>query len=202
MRQALEPRAPSRSLGHCSRPRLEPLAAPQQVRDTLLELTLGYPQPPARGQELGDVGAFLGDPHRFAGSCQIGRGIQRSALDVHGHRHRDEQLRDEMRVLHQQQPGLCLDLRIVQRTLRECARGVHRVEDALPGRVALMAGTLQRGVQQPGSQLIPLADDQRQQRREPGGRLRAGRQAGRECRLDFIRRRPRLALHAKAAPGR
>jgi hypothetical protein len=49
-----------------------------------------------------------------------------------------------------------------------------------------MAGTLQRGVQQPDSQLIPLADDQRKQRRKPGGRLRAGRQAGHECRLDFV----------------
>ena len=56
----------------------------------------------------------LGDAHRFAGSCQTGRGIQFSALDVHGHRHRDEQERDEMRTFHQQEPGLRLDLRIGQ----------------------------------------------------------------------------------------
>ena len=52
------------------RPRLEPLDAPQEVRDTLLELTLGYPQPPARGQELESVGAFLSDSHCFARSGQ------------------------------------------------------------------------------------------------------------------------------------
>jgi hypothetical protein len=96
------------------RPIREPLTAPQKVRNTLLELTLGYPQPPACGDELGDVGAFLGDSYRFAGSCQAGRGGQFSALDVRSHRHRDEQLRDEMLVLHEQQPGLRLDLRIVQ----------------------------------------------------------------------------------------
>jgi hypothetical protein len=117
------------------RPVREPPTAPQEVRDTLLELTLGYPQPPARDYELGDVGAFLGDSYGFAGSCQTGRGIQRSALDVHGQRHRDEQLRDEMLVLYEQQPGLRLDLRVVQRTLRECAPS-PRPSQGQPGHAA------------------------------------------------------------------
>ena len=54
-------------------------------------------------------------------------------------------------------------------------------------RRALLAGTLQRGVRQPVSQLIPLAHDQREQCREPNGIQRAWRQAGHERRLDFIR---------------
>ena len=67
-----------------------------------------------------------------------------------------------MLVLYEQQPGLRLDLRVVQRTLRERAHGAHRVDNALPGRVALTTGTLHRRVHHKGSQVMPLTDDQRE----------------------------------------
>ena len=93
-----------------------------------------------------------------------------------------------MRLLHQEQPGIGLDLRVVQRALGERDCGALRMQDALPGRVALLAGTLQRGVQQPDSQLITLAEPQRQQRQQRSVGLRTARQASRERLLHFFHR--------------
>ena len=74
----------------------------------------------------------------------------------------------------------------MQRALRQRDRGALPVDDALPGRVAFATGALQRGVQQPGGQLVPLPEPQRQQSQQHGGRLRAARQASHERRLDLL----------------
>ena len=61
----------------------------------------------AGGQEFADVGA-IGNPELLAGLCQPACGVQIPTLDVHRDRHRDQQQRDEMRLLYHQQPGVGL----------------------------------------------------------------------------------------------
>ena len=108
----------------------------------------------------------------------------------------------EMRLLHQQQPGLGLDLCVVERALRERDRGALAVDDPLPGRVALAAGPRQRDVEQSQRQLVALAEPQRLP--APGTRRWSRRPAAARPPAPPAPppRRPPPTLRERAAPGR
>ena len=138
-------------------------------------MALGDPQAPAGDQEAVHVQAILGNPERLAPLRKLGRGLEVSTLDVHHHRHREELQQGEMRLVHEQQAGLGLDLSVVKRALREGDLGAPAVEEPLSRRVALTACALEREVEQSKRRVVVLAELQRLQRQERGVRGGAGR---------------------------
>ena len=187
----------------CQRPGRELLAAPQQVRDTLLRNGPGLSAAAPGGHELMPFRSGsrrVPSLRRFVPGPAAASSAPRSMCTVY--RHRDEQKRGVMRALDQQQPGLRLDLGVVQRALGEGASRRARVDDALPGRMPFTAGMLHRDVERPGqparSARRRSARITRRARRSADG----GRHTQPQRRLDLLGRGGRRLVHAEAPRGR
>ena len=103
-------------------------------------------------------------------------------------RHRDELHDREVRLLHEQQSGLRLDLGVVNRSPGQVDHGSLSVNEALPGRVPFAAGPFLRDVQQPHGQVVLFRVAERQQADQQDIGLCPGRQAGRQDGLDLRHR--------------
>ena len=168
--------------------RLEALAAPEQVRDALLDPALGDPQAPAGGEVLADEHAILGDPQRVALAHQLGRRRERPALDVGDDRDREELQRGEVPLVDHAQSGLRLDLGVLERALRERERRALAVDQPLPRHMALAAGALHPGVEHAHGQVVAPSEPQGLQRDQGGARRRGRREPGGQRGLRLLHR--------------
>ena len=179
------------SLGQCTRSASS--RSPHQSRSATPSSTsaLGDPQAPAGGEVLGDVHAILGDPQRVALAHQLGRRLQRPALDVGDDRDREQLQHGEVPLVDTRSPVSASTWASLS---APCASAIAArwpwispCRATWPSRRAPSSA----GVEHAHGQVVAPSEPQGLQREEGGARRRGRREPGGQRGLRLLHREPR-----------
>ena len=172
-------RGPAHAVGLDSPP------APPQVLEPLTNVALGDAEPPTRGQILAHEGAILRNAEQVAPLPQLGRGVQRTPLDVHHYRHCEQLHGGEMPFVDEEQAGLGLDLSVVEVPLLDGDYRALAVDKALAGGVTLLARALEGAFEHRRGEVVSLRHPERCQGEEGGVGPGGGGETRGERSFDF-----------------